>query len=173
MSITKSEFAVSELAHLDAVAPDAAVVLSFEEAQGVRIAAWAAGKFGGQVLVGRVIDQYNQNPQRQDGQPVSIYDTGSQQWSFALEAADEVAADVARDLTGAVKRIERGYPLDSFSVRGVEDTAVVIGSLEKAVEMNPENLSEGERYMQAAAHYMLDHMQVLDSKPDQSVSYLV
>lgn len=174
MSIAKSEFAVSELAHLEAVPAAASVIMSFEESQGVRVAAWATKKFGGAVLVSRVLDQYNQNPQRQaDGQVVNIYDTGSQHWSFALEEADQAAMDVASDLTGAVKRLERGYPLESFSIRGVTDTTTVIGSLEKAVELNAENLSEGEQYMQAAARYMLDHMQVTDSQIDQSVSYLV
>lgn len=173
MSVAKSEFAISELAHLDAVAAKSDVVMSFEEAQSVRVASWAVTKFGADVLVQRVVEHYNQAPAEQDGETVNIFESGSQQWQQRLDEASDVGGEVAKDLESAVKRLGRGYPLGSFSVRGAMDTTAVIGSLERAVEVNPENLAEGEQYMQAAARYMLDHMQVTDSKPDQSISYIL
>lgn len=173
MSIAKSEFAVSELAHLDAVAPEASVVLSFEEGQSIRIASWAVARFGSDVLLQRVIGQYNKAPHLVDGKPVSIFDSGLPKWQYAMDDAEAIGIDVSKDLIGAARRLDRGYPLGSFTVRGVVDTAAVIGSLERAVEINTENLSSDEQYKQAAARYMLDHMQVTDSKIDQSVSYLI
>jgi len=174
MSITKSEFAITELAHLETASSQAQVTLSFEETQGVRVAAWAAAKFGAEVLVDRTVNRYNRDPVRtKDGNPVHIADVGMQKWQYELEEAAMVGQEVAADLASAVKRLERGYPLDSFSVRGVADTTAVIGSLERAVEAHPDNLGDGEHYMQAAARYMLDHMQATDSQSDKSIAYLI
>jgi hypothetical protein len=174
MSITKSELAITQLAHLDAVPKQARVVLSFEETQGVRVAAWATAKFGASVLLERVVDRYNQHPKTDEhGRPVNIYDTGDQTHRYQLEEAEDIGTDVAEDLSRAMKRLERGYPLRSVTVHGAEDAAAVIGSLERAVEVHPDNLNDSEHYMQAAAGYMLEHMQVMDSRPDKSISYLI
>ncbi|MGH7241221.1 MAG: hypothetical protein ACREGB_02930, partial [Candidatus Saccharimonadales bacterium] len=72
---------------------------------------------------------------------------------------------------GALKRISRGYHLDTATVHGLNDTYVVIGSLEKALEVDTEKLDSGEHHFQAAASYMLEHMQ--EEQADDSVEYLL
>ena len=174
MSHSHSEVALQELKHLQA--PGVAnAALSFVEVASIQTAAWAVAKFGGQVLIDKVRGEYAANPAvTADGEAISLDDlsgTDGQKLQFAQEEAEETAADVKNDLQGALKRIGRGYHLDTATVHGLNDTYVVIGSLERALEANPENLHSGEHHLQAAAGYMLEHMQ--EEQEDSSVEYLL
>jgi hypothetical protein len=81
--------------------------------------------------------------------------------------------EIAADLYSGLNRIQRGYPVQTITVRGVTDAAAVLGSLERAVEAAPDSLSESEEHFQAAASYMLDHMQVFNAHDNDTVSYLL
>ncbi|HWT55672.1 MAG TPA: hypothetical protein VN031_01420 [Candidatus Microsaccharimonas sp.] len=174
MSHPHSEIALQELKHLQA--PGIAnAALSFVEIASIQTAAWAVAKFGGQVLVDKVRGEYAQNPDvTADGEVIDLSELSGQRGLgliYAQEEGAEVAHEVASDLRGALNRISRGYHLDTATVQGLDDTYVVIGSLEKALEANPEKLTSGEHHFQAAAGYMLEHMQ--EEQEDDSVEYLL
>lgn len=176
MNHPRSETAVQVLKELD-VQSETDVNLSFSEKASLITAEWATRKFGAQLMVNKVLDEYNQAPQLDSaGRPIPPEDLGhtsGEQLSFKQEIFLGSAMDVADDLRGAYRRVDRGYSLGQVSVHGVFDTAVIISSLEKAVEINPDNLYDGEQHHQAAARYILDHMQTVDADIGNSRSYLL
>lgn len=173
----QSNFALAELKHLDLVSAQTKVIMSFEERQSVHAAAWAVQKFGGQVLVDRVARDYHEQPERDTkGQPIALSelsDSRGVKLKYQLEEAEMLGQEIAADLQSGFNRIQRGYPVQTITVRGATDAAAVLGSLERAVEVDPANLSASDQYHQAVAGYMLDHMQVFNAHDNDTVSYLL
>ena len=151
-------------------------VLSFAETGNIRTAAWAVKTFGGQILVDKVMKHYYSNPRRNEAgeaiEPEELGGEPARELIFAQEHAEQTAGEIARDLDGGLLRIQkRGYPLETVTVRGLEDTTVVLGSLERAVEVDPENLDPSGQHFRAAAEYMLNHM--VSQTDDNAEAYLI
>lgn len=162
MPHARSEVAAEQLSRLSGTQVPAEVSLSFGEDSSLLTAWWAVKEFGPQALTHLAHDQH-----RAEGEQSG--DLGTRQQELLV-----VAGEVAADLASARKRRARGYNLASFAVQGVIDTAAVIGSLEKAVEIHPDNLSgPADEYRQASARYILDHMQVVDSDDGRSVEFML
>ena len=147
-------------------------VLSFAEATSIRTAAWAVHKFAGALLIDRVRHEYYANPMRDEsGNAIPIErlqgDEGDDMEGAQLDGA-HLADEITADLKSGLNRINRGYPLETVTVRGVQDTSTIIASLERAVEVNPENLDNSDQYFQAAAQYMLEHMVSQDDGTQQT-----
>jgi hypothetical protein len=171
----RSQPAVEALQDLQSPAIHDAV-LSFAEAGNIRTAAWAVKEFGGQLLVDGVMKDYYGNPARnQAGKPIEPEELGGdlgRELRYVQEHAEQTAGEIAKDLDGGVLRIQkRGYPLETVTVRGLTDTSAVIGSLERAVEVDPGNLDEAGQHFHAAAQYMLDHM--VSQNDGGTQSYLI
>lgn len=165
MPHTKSEKAVAQLARLKVDTAPAGVSLGFKEDSSLHTAKWAVRKFGEQVLAQQVIDAYDKDPliHKITGEKVYFEDLGGtigQSLEFAQMNAQLTAREVGDDLEGAIKRRARGYSLGSFAVSGPTETAAIIGSMEMAVEVHPENLAGPDQYMRANAEYVLAHMNV-------------
>lgn len=169
-----SQLAIEQLNLLRTV-DGTSVALSFTEKQNLATSRWAVSRFGGQVLIDRVVDEYKQNPDHdRAGHKIDLQELGGRRGvklRDSQEAAGQVARQVAADLDGSWRKVQRGYDLADTTVRGTEDAFVIIGSLEKAIEVNSENLADNELYWQKASQYILEHMSVYDEPG--SVSYLL
>jgi hypothetical protein len=170
----QSQPAIEALQHLESPAIKTAM-LSFVESSSIRTSAWAVRTFGARLLVDKVQQDYKQDPLRDfDDKPVPFDDlVGAAAFDAEtrLLNAQALAEEVESDLTSGWQRIKRGYPLETITVRGTDDAAVIIGSLERAVEVNPENLAPADQHFQAEARYILDHM--IAQTDDSTESYLL
>jgi hypothetical protein len=170
-----SVVATQELTRLAHMPDKQAVALTFSEISSLFTAKWAVSRFASQVLIDRVVTSYKENPARDAaGQPIDAYelaDKPGEALRYRQEEARQIGAEVTADLQGAIKRISRGYSLESFVVRGQDDTAAVIGSLERAVAVNPENLEANELHHQAAARHILENMRVMTADIGNAIDY--
>jgi hypothetical protein len=170
----QSQPAIEALQHLESPAIKTAV-LSFAESSSVRTSAWAVRNFGARLLIDRVREDYRQEPLRDfDDKPIPFDDLlGASAFDAETKLlnAKALAQDVESDLTSGWQRIKRGYPLETVTVRGTDDAAVVIGSLERAIEVDPDNLTPADQHFQAEARYILDHM--IAQTDDSTESYLL
>jgi hypothetical protein len=178
MPRAQSALAIQTLESL-ASRPDQAVTLSFSDEVGLRTAEWATGLFAGQLLIDRVRSEYNRNPEldKESGEPIPLDDLSGHRGADLMDAqadAQEIGHEVNQDLKMAVKRVKRrGYDLGQVSVHGTVDTTVIVGSLERAIEVDPDNLDESGQYFQASAQYMLEHMQVIRPDIGDATSYIL
>lgn len=176
MSVLESEAALQALETLN-TAPPEDVVLTFNEPAGMLTAKWAVRRFGSQYLVDQSMRDFNDNPYLdEDGKKIDIDDMSDHQRTALLyrqEIAHDDAQDLGHDLDSAYRKVKRGYKLGQVAFHGAYDAATIIGSLEQASRINPENLDSGELHHQAAAKFMLDHLRVQDGGSEDAQSYLI
>jgi hypothetical protein len=172
MTRPHSDLAIQTLEQLQAQ-PEKDIVLSFSEQANLRTAEWAVDKFGHILLGDDIKQQYSQIPEQDEDGPLPLEQSTSISWKYGLEEAEATAQDIAADLESSWRRLGRGYSLGHVAVHGSQDAKVIIGSLERAIETNPENLTEAEQHFQAMAALMLDNMQIIDAEIGNSTSYLL
>ena len=176
MTVLESPTALEALDTLNTTPPKD-VVLSFTEQGGLMTARWAVNRFGSQLLIDKAMDEFSQNswPVDENGKKVDVDYLSDHERTAIMsvqEIAEETGQDIKKDLDSAIKRVGRGYRLGDVAFRGAYDATAIIGSLAKAVEVNPENLNSNEVHHQEAARFMLDHLQVR-SDDENSQSYLI
>lgn len=176
MSVLESEAALQALDTLNTTPPQD-VVLTFSEPAGLITAKWAVQRFGSQYLVDRSMKEFNDNPYRdENGKKIDIDELTDHQRSSLLyrqEVAHDDAQDLGHDLDSAYRKVKRGYKLGQVAFHGAYDATTIIGSLEQASRVNPENLDSAELHHQAAAKFMLDHLRVQASDSEEIQSYLI
>lgn len=172
MSEAKSQLATQALTEIEAQ-PDHEVTLSFVERSSLITALWAVKKLGAVVLDEKVREDYNKSPEQGENGALPIEDATFVGTRYAVEDAHEDAADIARDLSGSLRKLQRGYNLGQLSVHGSTDVSTIVAALVRSTDINPENLDQGELHHQAAAEHMLNNMQAVDSQIGNSTSFLL